>query len=255
MMFDKRKVFWWSPKPFLGLGIFQKENVGDLLGPKLVQKILQTKGININDIKKEKLLSIGSVLHFANDYDTVWGSGVNGKVNPDFHKFKTLDIRAVRGPRTGEFLSKRGLLDPGVYGDPGILVADYWRRSRESEKNKVIFVPHMRDKVNFGNNISILSPLTEFDKFLVELQSAEKVISSSLHGVIIAESYGIPAVLFENHSGETTFKYEDYYRGTGRETFKTYSDLDAALRADPLMPDFSTIKQKLMAKFPWDLWV
>ncbi|MDR5172635.1 polysaccharide pyruvyl transferase family protein [Methylobacillus flagellatus] len=254
MEFDKRKVFWWSPKPFLGLKIFQKQNVGDFLGPMLVQKILQTQGLNINDIKKEKLLSIGSVLHFANDNDTVWGSGVNGKVNPDFHKFKTLDIRAVRGPLTGEFLKKRGLIDPEVYGDPGILVADYWKRSRPVEKNKIVFIPHMRDKVNLGNNIKILSPLTEFETFLTEIQTAEKVISSSLHGVIIAESYGIPAVLFENHSGETAFKYEDYYRGTGRETFKAYSDINAAFKADPAVPDFSTVKRKLLAKFPWDIW-
>ena len=42
------------------------------------------------------------------------------------------------------------------------------------------------------------------------------MVSSSLHGIVIAEAYGVPAVLVAS-STEPVFKYEDYYAGTGRE--------------------------------------
>lgn len=254
MKFDKQRIFWWSPKPFLGLTIFQKENVGDYLGPLLVQKILDAKNLHVNDIRKSKLLTIGSVLHFANDGDVVWGSGVNGKIDAAEHKFSSLDIRAVRGPLTAEFLFKRGINVPSVFGDPGILTALFWPRTHEMEKGKVIYIPHMREKETRQSGMKTLSPLLPLEEFVKEIQTAEKVISSSLHGVIIAESYGVPACLYENKSGEKPFKYEDYYAGTGRGSFRLFDSISEAKAHDPEVPKFEDIQEKLLASFPWDLW-
>jgi pyruvyltransferase len=251
---DKNKVFWWSPQPLWGLKIFQKENVGDLLGPLLAQKILDTRALNIGDIQKNKLLTIGSVMHFANTGDTTWGTGVNGKVDESLHKFTNLDVRAVRGHLTAEFLKKRGIDSPQIFGDPGILVSDFWPRSEVVEKGKVVYIPHMREKERYQAGMKTLSPLVSLQHFVKEIQTAEKVVSSSLHGVIIAESYGVPACLYESKSGETPFKYEDYYSGTGRSSFRMFDDISEAKRHEPDVPDLSAVKVKLLSAFPWDLW-
>ena len=250
---DKTQVFWWSPIPFLGLKIFQKENVGDLLGPLLVQKILDSKGLRIHDINKRKLLTIGSVMHFADTGDTLWGTGVNGKVADTEHHYADLDVRAVRGPLTAEYLKRKSINVPEIYGDPGVLVADLWPRSQATEPGKVLYIPHMREKKFHRKGLQTLSPLVSLEKFIAEIQTAEKVISSSLHGVIIAESYGVPACLFQS-ANETAFKYEDYYQGTGRHTFKVFDDIAAARKYEPEVPDFTLVKKNLLSDFPWDLW-
>jgi pyruvyltransferase len=251
---DKNKVFWWSPEPRWGLKIFQKENVGDLLGPLLVQQILDTRSLNISNIQKRKLLTIGSVMHFANDDDSIWGTGVNGKISASEHKFGRLDVRAVRGPLTAHFLKQKGVAVPEVFGDPGILVSDFWPRTKQVEKGKVVYIPHMREKEIHQPGMKTLSPLLSLQRFSTEIQTAEKVISSSLHGVIIAESYGVPACLYESKSGETPFKYEDYYYGTGRDSYKMFNDISQARSFEPEIPDLSAVKSKLLSAFPWDLW-
>lgn len=224
------------------------------MGPLLVQKILDTRSLTIDAIQKNKLLTIGSVMHFANDGDTVWGTGVNGKIDVSYHQFSNLDVRSVRGPLTADFLKQREIAVPEIYGDPGILVSDYWPRTEKVEKGKVVYIPHMREKERYQKGMKTLSPLVSLQQFVKEIQTAEKVVSSSLHGVIVAESYGVPACLYESKSGETPFKYEDYYSGTGRSSFKMFDDISLARQYEPEVPDLSAVKIKLLSAFPWDLW-
>ncbi|MBE6782684.1 MAG: polysaccharide pyruvyl transferase family protein [Ruminococcaceae bacterium] len=68
-------------------------------------------------------------------------------------------------------------------------------------------------------------------KFVEEIKSSEKVISSSLHGIILAETYGVPAV-FLNTGGyvdNALIKYYDWYYSTNRWNVKmarTIEDYD-----------------------------
>ena len=45
----------------------------------------------------------------------------------------------------------------------------------------------------------------------VKENKAKLVISSSLHGIILAETYGIPAILLMDKVTNNMFKYNDYY--------------------------------------------
>ena len=88
-------------------------------------------------------------------------------------------------------------------------------------------------------------------KFLSRIVRAKKVISSSLHGIIIAESYGIPSVLLKNNNGEGDEKYHDYYQGTGRKTFHMCTTLEEALSVIPTaLPDIKAIQNNLINSFP-----
>ena len=254
--FNRNHTFWWSPPAPLRLNFLRKENAGDVLGPNLINKILKSAGLNIRDIReKSRLLSIGSVLHFAHNGDTIWGTGVNGKIDPSLHKFSDLSVKALRGPLSAGFLNSKGINTPKTYGDPGILTSLFWPSEYES-KSETIYIPHMRETVSkhITSNFKIVSPLLKLDEFIREIQKSSKVISTSLHGIIIAESYGIPAVLVENNSGETLFKYNDYFQGTGRDEVHICKDFNSALNHTPPIPDIKRFQDNLLDCFPYELW-
>ncbi|KQB51554.1 hypothetical protein AQS70_17705 [Pseudomonas endophytica] len=114
----------------------------------------------------------------------------------------------------------------------------------------------MREKVDptIAKKYKVLSPLTELNLFISEIQKASKVISTSLHGIIIAESYSIPAVLIENNSGETLFKYHDYFQGTGRDKVHICKDFNSALNHSPPSPNLEKFQDGLLSCFPYDIW-
>jgi hypothetical protein len=61
-------------------------------------------------------------------------------------------------------------------------------------------------------------------EFISAILRSEMVVSSSLHGLIVAESLGIPAILMRPPEAEAFRKYKDYYYGTGRYGFPVIND-------------------------------
>ena len=85
------------------------------------------------------------------------------------------------------------------------------------------------------------------------IASAGLVVSSSLHGIVVAEAYGVPAVPVAS-STEPVFKYEDYYAGTGRELPAPAATWQDGLRAAPAPPISHWSPEPLLDAFPADLW-
>ena len=59
----------------------------------------------------------------------------------------------------------------------------------------------------------------DFDYVIDSIRKSKKIISSSLHGIIVAEMLNKEATwlqLPDSLKTETTAKYEDYYQSTGR---------------------------------------
>lgn len=253
---ERNCVFWWEPKS-------GSHNAGDHLAKIIVKQMLTLHDYEIIDkrSKSNKLLSIGSVMHFAKTGDTLWGTGINGKISADLLKFTNLDVRAVRGPLTRDFLMKRGISAPEIYGDPGILLPYFFSRelllnSREPQKEFII-IPHMNE--NFDDyktyKDNLCSPRQGAISFTREIVNSKFVISGSLHGLIIAEAYGIPAVFLDNNSGEAKFKYDDYYYGTERNSYPIVKEIKDAFNITPAEPiNLPRIASRLMAAFPYDLW-
>lgn len=243
------ELVYWTP----GAG---EQNFGDYLSSVIVTKILADAGLFLSQAvpRPARLLAIGSILHMARDGDTVWGSGVNGLMKVERHRFTRLDVRAVRGPRTRDFLQERGIAVPEVYGDPGLLIGHllpHWHGTVKTRR--YAFVPNMHDLPLTRGWPNVVSPFDPWNLCIDEIVRSEFVIASSLHGLVIAEAYGIPARYVRLSETEGLFKYEDHVLGTGRPQLEFARSIDEALEMGGMSPP-KFDAAKLLAAFPFDLW-
>ncbi len=210
-------LFWFSLNRFDG-----KENFGDLLSDYIVRKISNKKIIRVihPSMRRYKYflkhyLGVGSILEVANLNSIIWGSGIIRK-NDFIKKAKFL---AVRGPLTRKRLIELGYTVPELYGDPAILLPQYYSNI-PAKKYKIGIIPHYADyeivKTSLTSNrhITVIDLLTKnVEKVLDEILECDYIISSSLHGLIVPHAYGIPAlwVKFSNNLGGDNIKFYDYF--------------------------------------------
>lgn len=237
----------------------RRNNFGDLLGPVIVRRLLEqsvadSQTLPTLPVTERRLVAVGSILHFARAGDTIWGSGVNGKMPESKHTFDRLDVRAVRGPRTFDFLETRGLHPTRVFGDPGLLVPlvfDHLPALSLQKAHSLTIVPNLHDHPAWATHPDAIDPTGDLVAILERIARSERVVGSSLHGLVVAESLGISATLIAP-TAESMFKYEDYYGGTGRDTFPIARDLQQALSQEPDLMEWDP--QPLIDAFPLDLW-
>lgn len=197
----KYKV-WWLQKD---------SNFGDILTPCLLDYFKIS--YEHSSIENADIISIGSIARHARDNQIVLGSGIiNGrkeKVNP------AADWRFVRGPRTRQRLIECGGTCPEIYGDPALLLPLFCDESKK--EYDVGIVPHFVDydfvKEKYPNykiiNVINNNPL----EVAKEITKCRSIISSSLHGIIAAHAYNIPAawVKFSNKIKGDDIKFKDHY--------------------------------------------
>lgn len=231
-------------------------NFGDHLSRVIVAAVAGGHGYTLEDetSRAARMLAVGSILHFANDGDTIWGSGVNGKIPLEQITARKLDVRAVRGPKTARILRDRGIAVPDVYGDPALLIPRYFgERFKPMPTRDYVLVPNLHDLAKVKEEAHLVSPLWGWNRCIAEIMSARLVIASSLHGIIIAEAFGVPARFLRLSETEDLFKYDDYAQGTGRDTLKPARTIQEALdmgRHPPIEFDADA----LIRAFPVDLW-
>lgn len=245
------------------------QNLGDMLSEVVVDYLCKKNGINKEKkiAKTRHLYGIGSIIFFGNQDATVWGSGslheIKFHINSFLrHKFlRRLDVRAVRGPNTKKNLRVLNIACPDVFGDPAMLLPLIYNPKKEKNIDYLV-INHFRDEQShfYSNELNIFytDMLTECWKEKIDLiLSAKCVISSSLHGVILAESYGIPAILLKPKIESDLFKYEDYYFGTDRDLPRVVKNITEGIdfNFDELcLPNLNKIQFDLIKSFPVDLW-
>lgn len=240
-----------------------EKNLGDYLSVIVCEYMLKQKGLSFDDTvsKTKHLMAIGSLLGGRGFFDsTVWGSGIMSFFDITSVKAKkrirNLDIRAVRGPVTREALKQCGINCPEIYGDPAVLLPLIYHPQKK-EKTKTAAVLHFHaQNDNLIQNINYIDIKTyEYENFIDNLVSAEKVISSSLHGIIMAEAYGIPAVFLCEGRENEMLKYYDWYFSTGRKNVVIAESMAEAIDIKPMpLPDLEEMREKLINSFPYDLW-
>ena len=192
------RLFWWQEKREN-----KKENYGDLMSKYLVEKISNKKIISISHPSKglyrrifKHYLVIGSIISAANKNSIVWGSGIIKK-DENIRDAKYL---AVRGPKTRARILEKGFDCPECYGDPAILMPDYFSPN-VSKKYVIGIAPHyidykqVKDQFENDSSIKVIDLLANnVEKTTIEILECKRIISSSLHGVIVSQAYNIPAL-------------------------------------------------------------
>jgi pyruvyltransferase len=253
---NRVNLHWWRVKS-------GKENLGDYLSSVVCEYAASLRGKSFDDsVRSTKhLYAVGSIITAGFQNAAIWGSGlitepVSVKEKLILSKvLRTLDIRAVRGPKTREYLIKAGHNCPEKYGDPAILLPLIYTPKKLSRKKKYAVVLHHETKLFHEENINIET--TDYKAFSDELCNSEKVISSSLHGIILAEAYGIPAVLLnDTPAKKSMFKFDDYYFSTKRFEYPVAESIEEALKTKPppLPANLEEMQKDLLELFPYDLW-
>ncbi len=258
----------WAPVCKAGAGgnIYFKidtdsQNFGDYLAFPIYEYML--KKFNISKDRRVKgtkhLYTIGSLILLGYQDATIWGSGILQTEPEGFiwkrSKYRKLDVRCVRGPLTKKRLEENGYdVSNCKFGDPGVLMPLIYTPRQFDEKKDYSVILHMSKKDDsIRNQIDILT--SDWKDTIDQICNSKLVISSSLHGIIIAEAYGIPAILLDKLEGNDRFKYNDYYFSTGRFEYPVCSSVDEALSIPvPEVPDLSELQNNMLESFPVDLW-
>lgn len=189
----------------------------------------------------------------------VWGSGFLEPKIPEgpICRYRDMVVHAVRGKKTLEALRKVGYVSEGespALGDPGLLYADLFPESKRSEKKyDIALIPHRHDQVAALKTAEVLRKsgysvvyvdvmLSEPRDIILQIAASRKVLSSSLHGIIVADSLGVPnrRLVFSDFAtcpqcqhAISHFKFEDYYSafGLAAPAYETEARLLAEPRA------------------------
>jgi pyruvyltransferase len=255
-----KNLYYWRKKlPFVNI---YRDNFGDYLSRVVVEHVLKTEGIK-NMRAHNSFSAIGSILHKMEPYSTIWGSGVNGKIEltQEIKKnIKTLDFRAVRGRGTLRVISDLGLDTSGIaMGDPALLLKDLLTGFDFLPiSNKISWLPNLNDKNrSYQSGLNYINPLWDWQRVLKEILTSERLITSSLHGLILAETYGVECRCVLPQKSETVFKYNDYLTGTNRQEIEAGSSFFCSdkitYKTGATFSELDFDTTELKNAFPYDL--
>jgi hypothetical protein len=213
-----------------------RPNFGDLLSPWLVEK-MTGREVVVADRKKPHYVVIGSIINQATSKSIVWGSGTYGtegkdEVSPRAH------YTAVRGPLTRAKLGAHrgfGIRVPEVYGDPALLLPLYYMPEVPVTHEYGVVVRWSERRwaqATFGPGVKMIDfARSDVEAVVRELLSCKRIVTSSLHGLIVADAYGIPnAWLASDSPRGGVYKFYDYFASV--EKFRNPQTFD--LTAGPV---------------------
>ena len=198
----------------------QKDNYGDLLSKYLVKKISRGFIFKVGYPSSrvynlfKNYLAIGSIITAAGKNSIVWGSGIIKRNE----RIREATFLAVRGPLTRKRILELGYKCPEIYGDPAILLP-YFFKQKVKKRYEIGVIPHYVDYQEVSNRfknesgIKVINLITDnIESTTKEILECERIISSSLHGVIVSHTYKIPClwVKFSEKLSGDDVKFHDY---------------------------------------------
>jgi pyruvyltransferase len=165
-------------------------------------------------------LVIGSGLASADANTIVWGQGF-GFENEEVAS-RPKKICAVRGPLSRQKLRSAGYVCPDVVGDPAVVYALIYRPIVEEEFDFGI-IRHFREdtieppRLPAKYKTRVIDIAGGINQVIDEILSCKAILSSSLHGIIAAHAYGVPAGWFSFRERQRVddFKFRDYWASIG----------------------------------------
>lgn len=208
-------------------------NLGDALARVVLEHVHGARPVWVSEQYAGKALSTGSVLETLRPGDVVWGAGA---ITDAAITVPEVEYLAVRGPLTRSRIEVGDV--PEVYGDPAMLLPRLYSPERPAEPVPVGVIPHYVDRdvmASDGPSVVVIDVTRPWREVVDLIAGCEVVVSSSLHGIVVAEAYGVPSAWVT--AGDRViggeFKFNDYYLSTGRSERRPgdwAQGLDAAVR-------------------------
>ncbi len=276
-------------------------NLGDALSAVVVSALcglpVQRAAFGANVERLAAVGTIGHALHAGKVH--LWGTGFDmardragnliGYSIPDDTQFV---VHAVRGRRTADALRNKGLVVPENYGDPVWFLPKIFpgATSKTHELGVIVHISELEtptaDSVvklaleryrlpdEFASSIRIINTYTPatvegLRRKVDEIVSCRRILSTSLHGLVIAETYGIPCAWFPTYSeapglfpieGERPIDHrmKDFYSGVDRDYVLSFpqplgleTDWSAAMRfIDENWRALTYTGERLFSAFP-----
>lgn len=212
-------------------------NFGDMLVPIIMKGMFNIETKLVNSTTPNKYLIIGSELpktYILQPGDIIWGYGT--RYNEDIKLHKSNKILALRGKITRSYIKED--IGEVAYGDPATFMPQIYTPKTLNEHYDIGIIPHHKDITSgiFTNikdkNIFVFDVRKNPYEIIDKINCCDLIVSSSLHGCIIAESYGKPVVWGLGYYAEEEgfeVKFNDYFSSSGRPSdivpnkFKEYN--------------------------------
>jgi pyruvyltransferase len=243
-------------------------NFGDGLSG-LIVALMSGQKVNHADFKSDesRIAAIGTILqNLDKGHVDVWGTGLDIRIghsgsfyNGPHSKETTFNIHSVRGRLTAAHLETIGFDIPRLYGDPALLLKIFLQghvNPFARNRNKIGLVCHLTEFEDYTpvskikaerkryhglnpDEFSIINPLVDPNPSAIlnkvyEISSYGYILTTSLHGMIIADAFGIPSGILgqANEIGlicnldfdkKIDHRFRDYHSGLGLPWSPVYS--------------------------------
>lgn len=208
-------LYWWEPTHI--------KNFGDAVSPDIILNIFG-RTVDKTPIETCELIATGSIIEVAeqstrktNFYS--WGSGFIRSESSNKNLSK-INFTAVRGQKT---MKRIGYKVP--LGDPGLLINSTYCLKRKRHSKKIGVIIHYADmqvpiakKFCEDPRFEVITPLDHPINVAKKISKCGLILSSSLHGLIFADSLSVPNIhikISDNLAGGT-YKFLDYYSGINK---------------------------------------
>jgi len=209
------------------LWCFSLRNFGDALTP----YILSRYGVPfelVSSFEAANLLGIGSNLdrvRHDNAPIVIWSAGFMYPKSRPVRYGPNTRFLGVRGHDTEAAIVPARPADLAI-GDGGLLVGSLFGHGRVTKKYDIGIIPHMSDvraAASLGlpgwAGAKIIDVLAPLEQVLQDIAACRRIASSSLHGIVTADAFGIPSCYAVFEGGRVVegdgFKYADYASALG----------------------------------------
>lgn len=229
----KCRVYYWR----------EQKNWGDFLAPLLLERFAGIKS-EWSPVCQAQIATVGSVLEHI---PPLWPGIIlgSGKLyeNSRLHLHTgTMTILALRGPLT----ARQCPAGDYALGDPGLLASDLISDPEPDKLYDLGIVPHWSDQAltqrpEFYSSrwvTRVICPDRPPLEVITDISHCQKIVTSSLHGMILADSFGIPRRLEIPASWGPeeggTFKHRDYCESLGAPLITGKTTTVSRLRVEDL---------------------
>jgi polysaccharide pyruvyl transferase WcaK-like protein len=258
-------------------------NLGDALSPIIISALSGLPIVHRHfDSSQKRLACVGTIGHALRNGEVhLWGTGIDKARHPSVRSLffyerppKTeFRVHALRGPFSAQTFQHQGIEVPEVYGDPVWFLPSLMQPASEKRYELGVIV-HLSELEALGeaaivrreliryripqsiaSDVRIITTLTQptfgsLEEKVKEITSCKRIVSTSLHGLVIAEAYQIPCAYFQiagaggrfirlqNQKARIDHRFRDFYSGLNIEKILVYGqDLNEETAWEKIISD------------------